>query len=321
MRRLTALLLLLCMVLAAVPTMADSEYIGNMEVVNCNEWVSLREEPSTRSERLVKVSLGAIVSNCQQVNDAWIYAEYDGYSGYILAEYLEPSDGRITFSTMMITITGEGAPLYATLDGAEPIDFIPANTIVRNCRMMDNNRIYVEWGSRCGFISLFHAEVYTEMLHYPQQITLHCNLFDGESSFVSGEGDGSSSVLQVEYTANFPIHDYLYDVYEYMDFMEADSEDFPKVSFVLHTDTVISTVHLFSVSLRSMDDETGEAVLDLTLENIKYHMNPEHPLAVGAVIWGDMPNLAVGYQDWMGAYHFAFVEISGEDGSLILREF
>jgi hypothetical protein len=47
-------------------------------------------------------------------------------------------------------------------------------------------------------------------------------------------------------------------------------------------------------------------------------VDPEHPLSVGAVIWGDMPNLAVGYADESGAYHFAFVEISGEDGSLIL---
>ena len=320
MKRYISLFLLLCMVLAAMPVMAESEYIGNMEVVNCNEWVSLREEPSTKSQRLVKVSLGAIVSNCRQVNDAWIYAEYDGYSGYILAEYLEPSDGRITFSAMIVTIL-DGAPFYATIDSPEPIDYIPANTIVRNCRMMDNNRIYVEWGSRCGFINLLHAEVYSEMLHYPLQITLHSNLFDGESTFVSGEGEDSSPALQAEYTANFPIHDYAYDVYEYMEFMEADSEDLPKVSFVLYTDTVISTVHLFSVSIRSMDDETGEAVLDLTLENIKYQMDSEHPLSVGAVIWGDMPNLAVGYADEEGVYHFAFIEISGEDGSLILREF
>lgn len=320
MKRFIALLLLLCMVLAAMPALADSGYIGNMEVVNCREWVSLREAPGTSAKRLVKVSLGAIVGNCRQVNNAWIYAEYDGYSGYILAEYLEPSDGRVTFCAMMVTNI-DGTPLYATLDDTVPIDYIPASTIVRNCRIMDNNRIYVEWGSRCGFISLFHAEVYTEMLHYPQQITLHCNLFDGASPVVGGDDENLVPSLKVDYTKNFSIHDYDYDAYEYMEFMEADSEDLPKVSFVLHTDTVINAVHLFSVSLRSMDEETGEAVLDLTLENIKYQMDPEHPLSVGAVIWGDMPNLAVSYATSAGVYHFAFIEISGEDGSLILREF
>ena len=33
------------------------------------------------------------------------------------------------------------------------------------------------------------------------------------------------------------------------------------------------------------------------------------------------PNLAVGYEDPNGMYHFAFIEMSGEDGSLYLREF
>ena len=38
-------------------------------------------------------------------------------------------------------------------------------------------------------------------------------------------------------------------------------------------------------------------------------------------MYGDMPNLAVGYEDETGAYHFAFIEISGEDGSILLSEF
>lgn len=109
MKRLAALFLLLCMVLAALPASADDEYIGRMEVVNCNEWVSLRQRPSTSAKRLVEVSLGAIVDNCQRIDDEWIYVEYDGYSGYILTKYLEPSEGRLTFSAMMVTVL-DGAP-------------------------------------------------------------------------------------------------------------------------------------------------------------------------------------------------------------------
>ncbi len=313
MKRYIALFLLLCMVLAAMPVMADSEYIGNMEVVNCNEWVSLRESPSTSSKRLVKVSLGAIVSNCEQLNEDWIYAEYDGYSGYILAMYLEPSDNRLTFNAMLITIAGEGAPFYATIDSTEPIDIIPADTIVRNCHIMDNNRIYVEWGGRCGFISLFHAEVYNEMLHFPQSITLYSNLYSA--------CEGQPLSLKIAYGNEFPIKEYDYSVFDYDEYMEADAEDLPKVHFILYSDETINHVHLFSISMRSWDDMTGEAIYDATLENIQYQVDPEHPLSVGAVIWGDMPNLAVGFEDAEGAYHFAFIEISGEDGSLILREF
>ena len=313
MKRFFAMLLLSCMLLTALPALAESNYIGSMEVVNCNEWVSLRESPSTSAARLVQVSLGAIVSNCEQVNDEWIYAEYDGYAGYILSQYLEPSDGRITFNAMIITITGEGAPLYATLDAQEPIDLIPTDTIVRNCYIMDNNRIYVEWGERCGFISLFHAEVYNEMLHFPQSITLHSNLYRAY--------EGQPLTLQIAYSKDFPIPNGEYSVYEFGEYTEADAEDLPKVQFVLYADETVSHVHLFSIAMRSWDDMTGEVIYDATLENIQYQVDSEHPLSVGAVIWGDMPNLAVGYADENGAYHFAFIEISGEDGSLILREF
>ena len=313
MKRFVALLLLLCIVFTMTPALADTDYIGNMEVVNCNEWVSLREKPSTSAKRLVKVSLGAIVSNCEQFSDAWIYAEYDGYAGYIQAKYLEPSDNRLTFNAMLITIADEGAPFYATLDAQEPIDIIPADTIVRNCCIMDNNRIYVEWGERCGFISLFHAEVYNEMMHFPQRITLHSNLYSVY--------EGQPLSLQIAYGNEFPILDYDYNVFEYDEYMEADAEDLPKVHFILYSDETVNHVHLFSISMRSWDEATGEVIYDATLENIQYQVDPEHPLSVGAVIWGDMPNLAVGYADENGAYHFAFVEISGEDGSLILREF
>ena len=48
----------------------SSAYIGNMEVVNCNEWVSLREKPSTSAARLVTVSLGAIVHSCSATSTA-----------------------------------------------------------------------------------------------------------------------------------------------------------------------------------------------------------------------------------------------------------
>ncbi len=314
MKRLTTLLLLLCMVFAAMPVTAESEYIGSMEVVNCNEWVSLRESPSTSSKRLVKVSLGAIVSNCEQLNEDWIYAEYDGYSGYILAQYLAPSDNRLTFNAMMITMAGDGAPFYATIDSAEPIDYIPANTIVRNCCIMDNNRIYVEWGGRCGFISLMHAEVYNEMLHFPLTITLY------ESLYAQGEAH-KTSTLRIIDVDDFPIKEYDYNIYEYDDFMQADSEDIPKVKFVLYSDEVYSNVHLFSVSMSDWDDVNGVIAYEATLEDIQAQLDPEHPLCVGAVIWGDMPNLAVGFEDAEGAYHFAFIEISGEDGSLFLREF
>ena len=314
MKRFAVMLLLLCLLLAALPALAENEYYGNMEVVNCNEWVSLRERPSATAKRLVKVSLGAVVSNCRQFDSEWIYAEYDGYGGYILAEYLEPSDGRLTFNAMMITIA-DGAPFYATIDSEEAIDFIPANTIVRNCHIMDNNRVCVEWGGRWGFINLLHAEVYNEMLHFPRQMTLHYNY----STFSEGY-EAPALDLKIAYTEDFNLSVYEYTEFDYTEFEPVD-EDIPKVRFVLYAASPVKQVHLFSVSIQCIDDDTGAEVMDAILENIQYEMTPEHPLAVTAVMYGDMPNLAVGYEDGTGAYHFAFIEISGEDGSILLNEF
>ncbi len=85
---------------------------GPMTVVNCNEWVSLREKKSSSSARLAKVPLGAQVTNCVQVSDDFIYCYYNGLWGYIQVDYLynaewngqagggeEPYDGE-TFATV-----------------------------------------------------------------------------------------------------------------------------------------------------------------------------------------------------------------------------
>lgn len=61
-----------------------------MVVANCNEWVSLRAQPSKSSDRVAEVPLGAVVTNCSVAANGFIACDYAGQSGYILAEYLEP---------------------------------------------------------------------------------------------------------------------------------------------------------------------------------------------------------------------------------------
>ena len=79
---------------------------GAMTVVNCNEWVSLREKASTSAARLAKVPLGAQVTGCVQTSNTFIYCSYNGLWGYIQADYLagdqlsEPGwdESRTTFA-------------------------------------------------------------------------------------------------------------------------------------------------------------------------------------------------------------------------------
>ena len=71
-------------------------------VANCQEWVSLREAPNTASARLKKVPLGATVDALEDVGD-FALCEYDGATGYILNEYLEPEEigGAVSGETLL----------------------------------------------------------------------------------------------------------------------------------------------------------------------------------------------------------------------------
>ena len=65
-------------------------------VINCNEWISLRRAPSSDSDRITTIPLGAIVT----VYDGPVWGingfypvEYNGFKGYCLKEYLEYHSG------------------------------------------------------------------------------------------------------------------------------------------------------------------------------------------------------------------------------------
>ena len=64
----------------------------NMRVVNCKEFVSLRENRSTSSARLAKVPLGALVLAFPEAGEknGFIACVYQDEEGYILSQYLEP---------------------------------------------------------------------------------------------------------------------------------------------------------------------------------------------------------------------------------------
>lgn len=60
----------------------------SLQVVRCNEWVSLRAEPDVNSERLAMVPLGAAFENADYYGGDFVYGCYDCQFGYILADYL-----------------------------------------------------------------------------------------------------------------------------------------------------------------------------------------------------------------------------------------
>ena len=63
-----------------------------MRVINCKEFVSLRERPDTKAKRLAKVPLGAELLGLPEESrmNGFIYCVYKGKEGFILEEYLAP---------------------------------------------------------------------------------------------------------------------------------------------------------------------------------------------------------------------------------------
>lgn len=81
-KKLVSVCLALLLALSSASALADM-----LQVTNCENWVSMRVEPDTSSDWVVRVPLGGLV-DAQGYEGNFIYCTYNGYSGYILDTYL-----------------------------------------------------------------------------------------------------------------------------------------------------------------------------------------------------------------------------------------
>ena len=133
MKRILAVLAA-CLLLCGA-AYAEEDYIGAMKVVDCQEWVSLREAPDAASECLVEVPLGAVVENCKAETKAFTYAEYGGLSGYIMTQYLEavPVE-QVLLGDMCVTAHGVWTPMYLGIKAGDPvIQWLAPGATVKEC--------------------------------------------------------------------------------------------------------------------------------------------------------------------------------------------
>ncbi len=94
MKKLTLMILALLLLCGAARADWQEIDYGNMLVINCEEWISLREVPGTGGKRLAKVPLGAVVSEAEWVPlyDQHVYCRFGGEWGYAMWKYLRPED-------------------------------------------------------------------------------------------------------------------------------------------------------------------------------------------------------------------------------------
>ena len=126
MRRL-AVVLAVILALASVSAFAVEPY-EFLHVSGCENWISLREKPSTSAERLVKIPANVLVKYIADANDEFFEIQYAGKRGYALKSYLaeyNPENGFGDYSVPMY-IRKNDTPVYDLPDeNGEQIALLP----------------------------------------------------------------------------------------------------------------------------------------------------------------------------------------------------
>ena len=172
-RRVFTLLLALAMMFALGSVQAQTAYdaynstydysalIGAMKVVNCQSWTSLRMYPDSGSTRLLKVPVGAVVTNCYYQDDRYTYCEYQGVGGYILSGNLSfiygPPGYEYTDQEYLGNMQIVNCQSYASLrnypsTSATLLARVPLGAVVTNVFYQNDRFCYCMYGDKDGYI-------------------------------------------------------------------------------------------------------------------------------------------------------------------------
>ena len=155
MKKLCCLFLCAFLILSFVPSRAAG-VTPVMRVVKCSEWVSLRATPSTKSDRLAKVYLGELVTECSASTDGFIYCNYNGKYGYILYEYLTMTDfpayAGVLPNQMVVNCTDWVSLRSGPYESASRLRTVPLGAIVVACVQEDPKYVSCEYQGVRGYI-------------------------------------------------------------------------------------------------------------------------------------------------------------------------
>ena len=157
MKKLITLILILT--LLGVSALA-AEVGSRLKVVNCDEYITLREEPSTSASALARMPLGAAVDMLGRAKDGFWHVSYEGQSGYALSKYLrevedytgDPVDvsreERYNINLFLSNFTEQGF-MWSSCYDSRAIDWASVTEFALNhCWFNRQNRL--EWGEYFG---------------------------------------------------------------------------------------------------------------------------------------------------------------------------
>ena len=138
----------------------EEEYMGNMQIVNCKSYASLRDYPSTSAKLRAQVPLGSIVTNVFYQDDRFCYCMYGDIEGYILRDnlsWVSGGSGQLAYGQNWIgdawIVNCTWASLRAKPDTASKrLEKLPKGTQVTNCYYVDDRFACCTWGDKVGYI-------------------------------------------------------------------------------------------------------------------------------------------------------------------------
>ena len=148
--------LLIC--LSVSTAFADNSIKATYYIVNCEEYASLFDSPSTHAgNRLARIPLGQAVGFIEVTNDNFSKVNYDGLVGYVVSYYLSPTSpfrgATVVNCRQSITLRAEPTTY------ARELIQIPLNARVKYLGVETDSFYKVEYKGLVGFVLKTYLEL------------------------------------------------------------------------------------------------------------------------------------------------------------------
>lgn len=147
MKRLISVCLLVCLIASCVPAFA-SVRSDLLTISNCNYWVSLRKTPDTASSRISTVPKGAFVTFDSIAENGFYHVKYGTEYGYILSQYLSPSNLAMQVENCNYYVTLRAQPSTK----AKELMKVAKDEIVLYVSDAENGFFQVRYNGKIGYI-------------------------------------------------------------------------------------------------------------------------------------------------------------------------
>ena len=146
--------MLVCLMLAA-GVAAQAIELDDCRVSWCEEFVTMRASPSTSARALVRIPYGQMVHNvrCDHYSDCFYRCSYNGYTGYVLSEYLLGGQEMAEIDPAYVVNCKEWVSLrFRPNTGSQQLIKVPKGAEVLDAYYVENGFVHCFYKGYEGYI-------------------------------------------------------------------------------------------------------------------------------------------------------------------------